>query len=271
MISRSVRCAAFLSLISLGLPALVGCGTGFSSSAITSAAVVVTGNWQFRSASASAAQLPSFSGELTGTNTTFTGILHSNSASACVSPKSSFAVTGSADARNNLTLTASNFAGGTLKLTGVLAANGKSISNTSYTVTGGSCAFAQPADATSQAYADITGTYTGSFTDPDGDQIAVSAALSQAATPDTNGDFTMTGSGTFAAGNNPCFHSPTPVTSANVSGNQFAVTYTDSQSGAQINIQGTFSPDATSLTLSGVQVAGPCGSASGTGTLTKQP
>ena len=271
MLSRSSRCAAFLSVLSLGLPALTGCGTGFTSSPVTSAAVVVTGNWQFSSTSSSATPLPSFSGELTGTNTTFTGILHSNATSACVSPKSSFAVTGSADARNNLTLTASNVAGGTLKLTGVLAADGKSITNSSYVVTGGSCAFAKPADATSQSYADITGNYTGSFTDPDGDQIAVSAALSQATTPDTNGNFTMSGTGTFGGGNNPCFQSPTPVTYANVSGNQFAVTYTDSHSGAQINIQGTFASDASSLTLSGVQVAGPCGSASGTGTLTKQP
>ncbi len=120
-------------------------------------------------------------------------------------------MTGSADAQNRVTLMGTGVAGGTLVLTGVLAADGKSISNTTYTVNGGSCAFVKPADATSQAYADISGTYTGSFTDPDGDVIPVSASLTQNTTPDVNGNFQMSGTGTFGGGNNPCFVSPTPV------------------------------------------------------------
>ncbi len=270
MTFRSSRCAVLLSALSLGVPALVGCGTGFISSPVTAQAVVVTGNWQFSSAATEASKLQAFSGELTGTNTAFTGILHSNSALACVSPKSSFAVTGSADAHNKLTLTGANVGGGTLTLTGTLAADGKTLSNTTYMVNGGSCAFASPADATAQSYANISGNYTGSFVDSDGDQIPVSATLNQQGSPDTNGNFQMTGSGTFGGGSNPCFVSPTPVTSAQVTGSSFTVLYTDPQSSAQINITGTFSADANTLTLQGVQVAGPCGSATGSGTLTHQ-
>ncbi len=71
MIFRSSRSAVFLLPLTLGLASLTGCGNGFLSSPVTAAAVAVTGNWQFTSASAAAAQLPSFSGELTGTNTSF--------------------------------------------------------------------------------------------------------------------------------------------------------------------------------------------------------
>lgn len=270
MISHSSRCVVLLSALSLGIPALVGCGSGLLPTPITAQAVAVTGNWQFSSTSAVASKLPAFSGELTGTNAAFTGILHSNSALACVSPKSSFAVTGSADAHNKLTLTGTNVAGGTLTLTGTLAADGKSVTGTTYTVSGGSCAFATPADATAQSYASITGNYAGGFIDADGDHIPVTVTLTQQGSPDVNGNFQMTGSGTFAGGSNPCFQSPTPVTSAQVTGDSFSVLYTDSRSSAQININGTFSADASTLTLQGIQVAGPCGSATGSGTVTRQ-
>ena len=70
-----------------------------------------------------------------------TGLFHSDSASSCIAPTTAVAVTGSADANKLVTLTGTGLAGGTLTIAGTLAADGRSLTNATYNVTGGTCAF----------------------------------------------------------------------------------------------------------------------------------
>ena len=83
--------------------------------------------------------------------------------------------------------------GGTLTISGTLAADGKSLTGASYNVAGGSCAFSAKAAATAQAYSSVTGTYSGSFADAGGQVISVVANLTQTPESDTDGNFTLSG------------------------------------------------------------------------------
>lgn len=257
-----------ISTALLSAATLVGCSGSLTPTASTPAAITVTGNWQLSSTATAASRLPALSGELTGTSASISGILHADSASACISPTSAIAVTGSANAQHILTLSGSNLAGGTLAVTGTLAADGKSLSNATYNVTGGSCAFTTAATATAQAYSSITGTYVGSFSDPDGNVINISANLTQTPASDTTGNFQLSGTGTFPQ--NPCFSSPVSIASSQVTGGSFNLTYADPNTLNSVNASGTFSTDGTTLTVTNWTLTGSCGPDAGTGLLTKQ-
>lgn len=251
---------------------LSGCSGGLTSTPVSAKAIAVSGNWQITATDQAAATLPALSGTLTGSSTSMNGILHSDSASACIPPTQAIEVSGSADANNLVTLTGNNVAGGKLTINGTLAADGKSITNATYKVTGGSCGFNVAAHANAQQYADISGTYNGSFYDSDSATVPVlqmTAQLTQSPTGDTTGNFTMTGQANL--GTNPCFASPTALTSAQVTGGSFAMTYADANTGNSVNMSGTFSPDGTSLTVTNWSLTGPCGPDSGNGTMVKQP
>jgi len=167
------------------------------------------------------------------------------------------------------TVTGANVAGGTLTISGTLAANGKSFSNATYNITGGACAFATPATGvTAQDYSPITGNYMGSFSDPSGQVITVAATLTQSPASDTDGNFTLSGTGTFPS--NPCFNSPVTVSNTQVTGGSFTLTYADSTTTNSVTGSGTFSADGTTLTVTNWTLTGPCGPDSGTGLLTKQ-
>lgn len=228
-------------------------------------AVAVTGNWQFTSASAS--NLPALSGELTGSSQAMTGLFHSDSAKSCVAPGQIFEVSGSADAKNEVTLTGSNPVGGKLTLTGTLAKDGKSMINSSYRVSGGSCAMAKAVAALAQQY-QMSANYAGSFSDSDGQVIALTATLSQSNTPDQNGNYTLTGTGTFPS--NPCFNSPVTVTASELTGNTFNFTYQDQVTLNSVAVAGNISSDGSTLSVTNWTLTGPCGPDSGTGTLTQQ-
>jgi hypothetical protein len=262
---RAAAAAAATSLLSI---LLAGCNAALTPSAVTPQAIPVTGNWQISSSAAAARALPAISGELSGSSAAITGILHAGAAATCVSPTTAFAVSGSADAQNVLTLTALNVGGGTLTITGTLAADGKSLSGASYTVTGGACALPGAVKANAQVYSPVTGTYTGSFADSDGQAITVNASLTQTPNADTDGNFQLSGTGTFPQ--NPCFISPVTVTNSQVTGGTFTLTYADSTTANSVTATGTFSPDGTSLTVTQWTLTGPCGPGSGTGLLTRQ-
>ncbi len=230
---------------------------------------VVTGNWQLSSTTADAAKLPMLSGELTGGGSAITGIFHSSAASTCISPKTAIELTGSANAANQLTLKAAQLAGGTLTVSGTLAADGKSLTNATYNVTGGSCAFARAVPVNAQAFASINGNYSGTFSDPDGQVLNITASLTQTPSSDTDGNFTLSGTGNLGA--NPCFNSPVSVTDSQVTGGSFSLTYADSTTGNSVQANGTFSPDGTTLTVTQWTLTGTCGPDTGTGLLTKQP
>ena len=229
--------------------------------------VPVTGNWQFSSSAAAAAKLPALSGELTGTGASMTGILQSDSASSCVAPTTAIDVTGSTNAQGITTLTSTGVANGTLTITGALAADGKSFTSATYTVAGGTCAFASAANATAADFSPIAGSYTGNFSDPKGQILTISATLSQAPTSDANGNFTLSGSATF---NNACFSNSVPVSNTQVTGGSFTFTYADPVTTNSVTALGTFSTDGTMLTVTNWTLTGPCGPDSGTGTLTRQ-
>jgi hypothetical protein len=227
----------------------------------------VSGNWQVATAS-NGVPLPSISGALTGDQTTsaVTGILHSDLTTGCATMQDAFPVTGSTNANGVTTLTGS-VAGGTMTLSGTLATDGQSLTNVTYNITGGQCAFTQATSASVQNYGSVTGTYAGTFTNPGGTVINVTADLTQATTSDSNGNFLLSGTGSF--GTNSCFVSPVTVSNALVTGWSFTLTYADATTGNSVTAVGTFSTDGKTLTVTNWTITGPC-AGSGTGTLTQQ-
>ncbi len=258
-----------MSVVALTLLlASVGCSVSPTAPVTPASAINITGNWQFASTSQAALTLPSLSGSLTGSGKTITGILHSDALTACANPATPIQVTGSASAANILTLTGP-VAGGIFTLTGTLAPTGKSLTNATYSVKGGTCAFVAPADVTTATnFQPISGNYAGTFSDPDGQLIAITAALSQTPASDPNGNFQLTGSGSF--GPNPCFSSPVTISSTQVTGGTFSLTYADSSTGNSVTASGTFTPDGATLNVTTWSLTGSCGPDHGTGTLTKQ-
>jgi hypothetical protein len=261
--------ATYVASLSLAVAslALVGCSSGLVST-VAPSVISVTGNWQLSSTAPAAAKVPVLSGELTGAGASITGIFHPSAATTCVSPSTSIELTGSADAQNAITLTGPNFAGGTLTVKGTLASDGRSFSNASYNIVGGSCALAQAVPANAQSYADVTGNYAGGFSDPQGNVLSITSTLSQNPTGDSNGNFLLSGTATLP--NNPCFISPVTVSNSQVTGGSFTLTYSDTNTGNSVTGSGTFSTDGTTLTVTNWVLTGPCGPDSGTGLLTKQ-
>lgn len=267
MLGTSQRSFALVaSLIAASSMGLTGCSSGLVPVS-GSNALSVSGNWQVSSAAPAAAKLPMLSGELTGSSSAVTGILHPGRSVSCVAPATVIEVAGHADAENVLTLTG-NVGGGTLTVSGALAADGKSLTGASYNVAGGSCAFAASAAATAQSYSSVTGTYSGNFADAGGNVIGVVAQLTQTPASDTSGNFTLSGTGTFP--NNPCFSSPVTLSNAQVTGGSFTLTYADPNTQNSVTAAGTFSTDATTLTVTNWTLTGSCGPDMGTGLLTHQ-
>ncbi len=226
----------------------------------------VAGNWQVRAQAQTGGNLPAISGALSGNSGAIAGIFHSNAQNACIAPADAFKVTGSSDASGNVTLSGP-LAGGTLTVSGTLAADGKSLSNATYNVAGGSCGFAKAAIATAQVYMPISGVYTGSFADASGQVATVQATLNQS--PDANGDGNYTLSGS-ASPNSPCFAASVPISNTTVTGGAFTFTYTDSTTANSVTATGTFSSDASTLNSIQWTSSGPCGADTGTGSMSRQ-
>ncbi len=266
--SKPTSALLLTSLLAL-LPLLNGCAVNNATAPLSPTPALATGNWQFSSSAAAASRLPSFSGELSGNSTSISGIFHAQAVSACVSPTTAFEVSGSANTAGAVKLTGP-VDGGTLTVTGTLAADGKSITDATYNVVGGACAFKQSAQASAQVYTPIAGTYAGTFADASGPVLAVSAQLQQTDQSNTSGNYTLVGTGTFP--NNGCFSTPTAAYNTQVTGGTFTMSYADAGgSGNQVVASGTFSPDATTLTITSWQLTGPCGPDTGVpSTMTKQ-
>jgi hypothetical protein len=230
----------------------------------------VNGNWQV--STSGSLPLPRISGSLTNGavnlgSTPVKGIFHADATATCTKATDLINLTGTTDAKGITTLTGP-VAGGTITVTGTLAADGRSLSKATANVSGGQCAFANAAQASVQNFASVTGNYAGTFSNATGPVMNVTATLSQSTTGDTNGNFALSGSGSF--GSNPCFVSPVPVVNSQVSGGSFILTYTDNTKGNSVTATGTFSADGTTLTVTNWSLTGPCGADQGTGTLKKQ-
>ncbi len=272
----SRRRRTVLALTSLGFAGflaglLAGCGSSPVAPLTSSPAnpyAAVAGNWQFTSGPA-----VRFAGSLAVQGSTVTGKLHPVGMS-CAST-AVFPVQGTVSAQQTLSLASASFGGGTLAIHGTLAPDQHSLLLPAVTLTGGSCASVASAHAlrpedntgsTGQQYQPITGAYAGTFTDSDGASQPVDATLSQPTAPDSNGVYHLTGSATFA--NNPCLSNPV-ITDSTVSGSQISATYTDSTTGSQIVGTGTFSSDASTLTINNWVLSGSCDADTGTGLLTR--
>lgn len=230
----------------------------------------ISGNWQV--STSGSVPLPRITGSLTDGavnlgSTPVTGIFHTDATATCTTATSLINVTGTTNSSGVTTLTGP-VAGGTLTVTGTLVSDGRSLTNATANVSGGQCAFANAAQAAVQNFSSVTGNYAGTFSDGKGPVMSVTATLSQSSDADQNGDFTLSGTGSF--GTNPCFVSPVPVVNSQVTGGTFVLTYTDNTTGNSVTATGTFSPDGTTLTITNWSLTGPCGADQGTGTLTKQ-
>ena len=252
--------AALCATLFLPLLLSTGCSDDGTITRTTDIAAFASGNWQISANTTAASGLPVLSGEFTLQAGKISGIVHSQSATACVSPGASLMLTGSAGADSAVTLTGP-VAGGTLTLTGTLSGDGRSLADASYTVVGGSCAHAAKVQATAQQFLPITGNYTGPFADADGQLAQVTANFNQSSAPDANGNFTLAGSATVS--NNPCFPTAVPVSSTQVTGGTFTFTY--AANGNSVTANGTFSSDAKTLTVSDWTASGSCGADTGVG------
>lgn len=226
----------------------------------------VSGNWQV-SATGNGVTLPKISGSLVGADETFTGVLHADSTTGCATATQPITITGKTDDKGVITL-AGPVAGGTLTISGGLSPDGRSLTNATMNVDGGQCAFTSAVQAQVQNYSSVTGNYAGTFSDADGPVMNVTAALTQAPDGDSDGNFTLSGTGNFGA--NPCFVSPVTVVNSLVTGGNFVINYTDNTTGNSVTATGTFSTDGSTLTVTNWSLTGPCGADQGTGVLTKQ-
>ncbi|ADW68025.1 hypothetical protein AciX9_0958 [Granulicella tundricola MP5ACTX9] len=240
----------------------------------TSLKAAIAGNWEVKTNATQAVTLPEIAGAFATTNGAVTATFHTLAANACMAPNTFVSATGTTDANGNLKLTSAAFNGSTLSLTGTLAADGKTLTNATYSVTGGSCGFPVVAGtaavaATATQYAAITGAYAGNFTDSDGDVIPVSGNFTQSTAPDANGVYHLTGNATFPG--NPCLTSPAIVDST-VTGSMLSTTYSQTANGMTNTVvaNGTFNADASILTVTDWTISGACGSAHGTGLFSKQ-
>ncbi|MGH6878464.1 MAG: hypothetical protein ACREHV_13975, partial [Rhizomicrobium sp.] len=82
----------------------------------------VSGNWQV-SSTASGAALANLSGELSSSGTGVTGVLHADATTGCATSSQAIPVSGSTDDKG-VTTVSGGVAGGTLEITGTLAADG---------------------------------------------------------------------------------------------------------------------------------------------------
>ena len=275
-----------MAVTSLGLAGLLagllsGCSSGspttVSSGPLTSTYASVTGNWQFSSTAAAAARLSVLGGSLSVDGTAVTGILHPLAAAGqCVDTSVAIPVTGSIDASSHLSLSA-KLLGGAFSLSGTLSEDRKSLTDASYTVTGGSCAFpsAQTISArdttspvTAVQYTPISGTYTGTLTTSENEQFTLSSVITQSTTPDANGIYHV--AGTASSPGNSCLPLTLPATASTVVGGNITTTYSDGQ-GTTVTGAGNTSVDGKTITINSWNIASACGTDTGTGVLTQQP
>jgi len=272
---RRIFAVTSLGLAGLLAGLLSGCSTQTTSTASTSTAFAqASGNWQFSSSATASARLSSFGGSLSVEGNTVTGTLHAlSSKGQCVGTSIPLPVTGSIDGSRRLTLTGP-LSGGTLNLSGTLAEDGKSLTGASYGVRGGACPLSTPtisardsgAPVTAQQYQPVSGTYTGTLTTSDGQTFTLTSNLTQTSQPDSNGVYHV--SGTAASPGNTCVPNSLPATASTIDGGSISTTYTDPATGTSITASGTTSPDGQAITLSNWTIQSPCGSDTGTGTLT---
>jgi hypothetical protein len=258
----------FFSLVSLVfVVGLTGCGSDTLDHPAPTAFPFVSGNWEFSSSDPKASAIASISGALTGSSTNVSGILHVNGTGTCVSPSEVIEVSGWTNQGGVMTLTGP-LAGGTLTLQGVMSVDGTSWVLPWYSVSGGSCAVSKVVSV-GQNYKPVTGTYTGSFKDSNGLKADLAANLAQSPQPDANGNYSLSGQGTFTAF--PCLREHAQLTNTEVTGGHLKMTYIDPATNDAVIVSAQVTGDGQAINVMNWTLTGGCATDAGTGSLVKQP
>jgi hypothetical protein len=272
------RLAALKVFFGLIAASLIGCG---GSNSITptpnppSFPTSITGDWQFTAAINGgrniplAAYLTSAAGAVSGTAVADAAFPGDGTPECCGGPFASFSssLTGTVDAKNNLTLVSTVPNGGPVfTMTGIV--NAGTLANGSFTLTG-PC----PAQGTitGTEYPTLNGTYTGTLTSTStGQSFVVSTTFDQSAALNSRGFFNVNGTANFAG--YPCMTSAVVATPLEMNsgflGNNFEVTMNAAPSGDLI-VSGTLSPDGKTLAVTYffVLMGSSCNNDKGTGSL----
>ena len=255
------------SALTAGLLLLLAAGCGVQTPPLQTG-TPLSGNWSFQAQSKAQNQPLTLNlGFTQGSYETVSAVARLNGAS-CVSPATNILLTGSVSGNNALTLVSQPFGGTTLVLQGEVAATGNAIGGATWSFKGGSCGSLGQMNVAATDYSQISGQYSGNFTDTSGNSLPVEATLLQTTQPNANGQFTLSGTATFPS--NTCFVDQPTLTSSVVTGDALSMTYADSSGGAVLTAAGTFNSTATQLTISHWSIAGGnCDGDSGTGVLTE--
>jgi hypothetical protein len=259
---RLPRCVT----VATGLALVLVTGCGLQNNPSEGVGTVLAGNWTFTPTNNAAVSLNL--GFTQGAYETVSAVARLNGDS-CAGPSTDIVLSGSVSGANQMTLVSSPFNGTTLTLKGAVAASGNAMANASWSFAGGNCNPLGTATVTATNFSTIGGTYSGTFVDGSGTQLPVSAFLQQTTQPDSNGQFSLSGTATFPS--NGCFVQQPALTSSLVTGSNLTMTYTDAASGAILTASGTFNSAATQLTVANWSIAGGlCNGDSGTGSLSDQ-
>ena len=233
----------------LPLAALLACGANPTPSAPASNYLNLTGDWAAMVPStlgAGAPPISDFLGALQSSGGTVTGTLRAISLSIapCVPFSQDLQATGIIDANGNLTL-AIPMAGGTATITAAIAAP-ESYTTGTWQIVGGACAMLSTAIQIAE-FAPATGTYTGVLNELDssglpvaGTATNVTVALTQSTTPNSDGDFPVSGAVTATGACSGTF----PVTNEVVEGGVIMPVPTTFSTGVLV---GGIIPTATTL------------------------
>jgi hypothetical protein len=245
--------------------ALTGCATTIDHP-VPAVLPLAAGNWQFSSSGANGSVAPLISGSLSGPSNEITGLLHTDVAGSCLPENEVLQLNGWANQFGVVTLTGPA-AGGVMTLQGVLSVDGKSLGETWYAVEGGNCP-SPAADLTAQNYEALNGTYAGVIKDNSGLQGTLTANLSQSPQPNADGNYVLTGQGTFTAF--PCLNGPAQLSNTQVTGQSLKMTYINPITHDSVVVAAQFTSDGQQVTVSNWSLVGGCGSDSGTGKLALQ-
>jgi hypothetical protein len=185
------------AICSAALFAIAGCGGGSGAS--------ISGNYALQG-SLSQGGGSFFGGALNGSGGNVTGAFHILDSSNCVDPTTDVSVTGSVGS-GALTLNTSVVQAQTFQIKANISPDGGTITNGTYKVTGG-CDAGQTGTISGFRVAPFTGNYSGNLTvadvvgNPTSTQFATTANLTQGATADAHGFFSVTGPITI---NSACF------------------------------------------------------------------
>jgi len=241
---------------------LAGCGMANTPLQVGTS---LSGNWAFAPTSSNVVLDLGF---MQGAYENVSAVARLNGVS-CISPTTDIQLTGSVGLDNRMMLVSSPFSGTTLTLQGMVSGDGKGIAGATWTFAGGSCATLGQASVAATGYAAINGTYTGTFIDGSGNSIVVSALLEQTSQPDSNGQFSLSGTATFPS--NSCFVNQPSVTTSIVTGNNLSMTYSDPAGSTTLTAVGTFNAQASQLTITNWAISGGhCNGDAGTGSLMVQ-